>query len=150
MDHELEVEIRNPDASVALTRRRLTDVAAAAAKPEVAALDRVEEHRPVDLLGRREGEGGIALEFGQPEVGPERRDHTADEVREDVVCVVQLDLTEVARVPGDVGDQEAGGLRGREHRPLSGVGIATVITIRLAPLDCPQLPSAARPRDRRA
>ncbi len=59
-----------------------------------------------------EGEGGIALQFGQPEVGPERRDDGADEVREDVLGVVQLDVGEVARVAGDVGDQEAGGLRG--------------------------------------
>ena len=34
------------------------------------------------------------------------------EVREDVLRVVELDVGEVARVPGDVGDQEAGGLRG--------------------------------------
>ena len=67
VDDELEVEVRDPDARVALARRRLADVAAAPAEPEVAALDGVEEHRPVDRLDRREGERGVALELGQPE-----------------------------------------------------------------------------------
>ncbi len=74
-------------------------------------LDRVEKHRPVDLLGRRESEGGVALELGQPEVGPERRDDGTGEIRQDVLGVVQLDVGKVARVPGNIGDQEAGGLR---------------------------------------
>ena len=112
VDDELEVEIGDPDAGVALARGRLADVAAAAAEPEVAALDRVEEHRPVDPLGRHERECGIALELGQPEVRPERSDDGTDQVREDVLCVVQLDVGEVACVSGDVRDQEAGGLRG--------------------------------------
>ena len=51
VDDELEVEVRDPDARVALARGRLADVAAAPAEPEVAALDRVEQHRPVDRLG---------------------------------------------------------------------------------------------------
>ena len=130
VDDELEVEVRDPGAGVALARRRLADVAAAPAEPEVAALDRVEEHRPVDRLGRREGECGIALELGQPEVRPERRDDGADEVREDVLGVVQLDVGEVAGVPGDVGDQEAGGLRGWEHCSSLQSEITTVMTIR--------------------
>jgi hypothetical protein len=36
----------------------------------------------------------------------------ADEVREDVLGVIQLDVGEVAGVPGDVGDQETRGLGG--------------------------------------
>ena len=48
MDDELEVEVRDPGAGVALAGRRLADVTAAPAEPEVAALDRVQEHRPVD------------------------------------------------------------------------------------------------------
>ena len=51
VDDELEVEVRDPRAGVALAGRRLADVAAAPAEPEVAALDGVEEHRPVDRLG---------------------------------------------------------------------------------------------------
>ena len=113
---ELEVEIRDPYAGVALTRRRLTDVAPAAAKPEVAVLDRVEKHRPIDLLGRHVHEGGVTLQLRQPEIGPERCNDRAHEVSKDVLGVVQLDLGEVAGVPGDVGDQEAGRLRGWGHR----------------------------------
>jgi hypothetical protein len=98
VDHELEVQIRYLSAGVAVTRSRLSDIPAAPAKSEVAALDRVEEHRPVDLLGCHEREGGIAFELGQPEVGPQRRDDCADNVCEDVLCVVQLDVGQVARV----------------------------------------------------
>ena len=112
VDDELEVEVGDPGAGVALAGCRLADVTAAPAKAEVAALDRVEEHRPVDLLGGHEGERGVTLELGQPEVRPERRDDGADQVRQDVLRVVQLDIGEVARVAGDVGDQEAGRLGG--------------------------------------
>ena len=120
VDDELEVEIRDPDAGVALARRRLADVASAPPEPEVAALDRVEEHRPVDRLADHVGERGIAFELGEPEVRPKRRDDGADEVREDVLRMVQLDVGKVARVPGDVGDEEAGrsGL-GADHRTLA-------------------------------
>ena len=48
VDDELEVEVRDPDAGVALARGRLADVAPAPPEAEVAALDRVEQHRPVD------------------------------------------------------------------------------------------------------
>ena len=116
MDHELEVQIRDPDTGVALTGRRLAHVPTAAAEPEVAALDRVQQHRPVDLLGGHRHEGGVALQLGQTEVGAERRDDGADEVGEDVLGVVQFDVGEVARVSRDVGDQEAGWLRGWRHR----------------------------------
>ena len=109
--HELEVEIGDPGAGIAPAGCRLLDVSAAATEPEIAAFDRVEEHRPIDSLGRHEREGGIALELGKPEIGPERRDDRADEVREDVLGVAQLDVGEIAGVPGDVGDQETGCLR---------------------------------------
>ena len=51
VDDELEVEVRDPGAGVALARGRLADVAPAPAEAEVAALDGVEQHRPVDSLG---------------------------------------------------------------------------------------------------
>ena len=111
VNHELEIEIGDPSAGVALAGGRLLDVATAPPEPEITALDRVEKHRPIDLVGRHERERGVALELGEAEIGPERRDDRADEVREDVLCVAQLDVGEVARVSGDVGDQETGGLR---------------------------------------
>ena len=97
VDDELEVEVGDPDARVALARRRLADVAATPAEAEVAALDRVEQHRPVDRLGGHVRERGVALELGQPEVGPERGDDRADQVGQDVLRVVELDVGEVAR-----------------------------------------------------
>ena len=115
VDDELEVEVGDPAARVALARGCLADVAATPAEPEVAALDRIQEHRPVDGLAQRVGEGGIALELGQPEPRSQRGHHRSDEVRQDVLRVLELDVGEVAGVPGDVGDQEGGGLRGSEH-----------------------------------
>ena len=112
VDDELEVEVGDPAARVALAGGGLADVAAAPAEPEVAALDGVEEHRAVDRLGGHPGERGVTLELGQPEVGPQRRDDRADQVGQDVLGVIELDVGEVARVAGDVGDQEAGGLGG--------------------------------------
>jgi hypothetical protein len=47
----------------------LAHVAASPPEAEVAALDRVEEQRPVHLLGDRERERGVALELGEPEAG---------------------------------------------------------------------------------
>ena len=111
----LRFEVRDADARVALTRRRLADVAPPSPEAEVAAFDGVEQHRAVDRLGGHEGERGVALELGQPEVRPKRRDDRADEVGEDVLRVVELDVGEVARVAGDVGDQEAGLLGGWGH-----------------------------------
>ena len=95
------------------------DVAAAPTEPEIAALDGVEEHRAIDSLGRHVGEGRVTLQLGQPEVRPEGADDGSDEVGQDVLGMVQLDVGQVAGVAGDVGDQEAGGLRGREHRAQS-------------------------------
>ena len=112
VDDELEVEVGDPAARVALARRRLADVAPPPAEAEVAALDGVEQHRAVDRLGRHPGERGVAFELGQPEVRPERRHDRADEVGQDVLRVIELDVGEVAGVAGDVRDQEAGGLRG--------------------------------------
>ena len=116
VDDELEVEVRDPAARVALARGGLPDVATAAPEPEVAALDGVEQQRAVDRLAEGVRERRVALELGQPEAGPEGRDDRADEVGQDVLRVIELDVREVARVPGDVGDQERGGLGGGVHR----------------------------------
>ena len=42
VDDELEIEVGDAHAGIALARRRLADVAAAAAEPEVTAFDRIE------------------------------------------------------------------------------------------------------------
>ena len=96
--------------------------AAAPSEPEIAAFDGVEEHGSVELVGGHERERGIAFELGQSEIGPQRRHHRADEVRQDVLRVVQLDVGQISGVAGDVGNQKAGGLRDREHRSSRGSG----------------------------
>ena len=66
---ELQVEVGDAHASIAIARRRLAHIAASPSEAEVAALDRVEEQRPVQLFRDREHERGVALELGQPEAG---------------------------------------------------------------------------------
>ena len=115
VDDELQVQIRDLDAGIALARGRLADVATTPAEAEVAALDRVEQHRPVDGLSIHRGECGVTLELGQAEVGPQRGHDRADQVRQDVLRVIQLDIGQIAGVAGNVGDEEACGLRSRRH-----------------------------------
>ena len=112
---DLEIEVRDEDAGVALARRRLADVAEAAPEREVAALDRVLELRPVDRLGDRVDERRVALELGELERRPERRHDRRHQVGQDVLGVVELGAGEEAGVAADVGDDEAGGLGLAEH-----------------------------------
>ena len=69
VDDELQVEVGDAHARIAVARRRLVHVAASPSEAEVAALDRVEEQRPIQLLGDGERERGVALELGEPEAG---------------------------------------------------------------------------------
>ena len=161
VDDELEVKVGDARAGVALARRRLADVAPAASEAEVAALDRVEQHRAVDPLGRHVREGRVALELGEPEIGPQRRDHGADQVGQDVLGMVQLDVGEVARVAGNVGDEHAHGHGLGQHTaimgPVTTIGHdeAAGVPRQAAPArrrDCPSPPirSPTTPADVRA
>ena len=58
MGYELEVQVGNAHARIALARSCLAHVAPAASEAEIAALDRVENDGAVDLLCRREAERG--------------------------------------------------------------------------------------------
>ncbi len=53
MGDDLEIEIRDQDAGIAVAGGRLLDVAEAPPEQEVTALDRVLELRPIDLPGDR-------------------------------------------------------------------------------------------------
>ena len=90
VDDELQVEVGDAHAGIAIARRRLAYVAAAPSEAEVAALDGVEEQRPIHFLRDRERER-VALELGEPEAGSQRTDDRAHEIREDVLCVIELD-----------------------------------------------------------
>ena len=116
VNDELQVEVGDAHARRALGGRGLANVATAPPEPEIAALDRVQEHRAVDRLAGHDRECRIALQLREPEVWPKRGHDRADQVREDVLGVVQLDVGEIARIPGHVRDQQRCGLDGREHR----------------------------------
>ena len=113
---DLQVEVRDEDAGVALAARRLADVAEPAAEGEVAPLDDVLELRPVHRLGDRIDEGRVTLELGELEGRPEGAHDRPDQVGQDVLRMVELGAGEEAGVAGDVGDDEAGGLWLVEHR----------------------------------
>ena len=157
VDDELQVEVRDAHAGIALPGGRLADVTPPAAEAEVAPLDGVEDERAVDPLRRRDRERGIALELCKPERRPERGHDRAHEVGQDVLGVVELDAGQVARVPGDVGDQEAGRfdrLHGRS-RPIIRMRAPGRITTRwrrrVLPFRRPRRSAPARtPRSPRA
>ena len=111
VDDDLEVEVRDPDAGVALALRGGGDVPQAAPEREVGPLDRLLQRRALDRRRDDVGEGGVALELGQAQHRPQAADDRRDEVGEDVLGVVELDAGEVAGVAADVGDDEAGRFR---------------------------------------
>jgi hypothetical protein len=115
VDDELEIEIAHRGAGFALADRGLLDVAQAAAELEIGRLDRILQHRAVDLRGHRVDESGVALELGQAEGRPQALDHGVHEVGDDVLGVVEFDPGKKARIAGDIGDDEAGGFRLRKH-----------------------------------
>ena len=77
------------------------------------------------------GERGVALELREAEPRPQRADDRGHEVREDVLGVIELGAGEVARVPRDVGDQQAGRLRLGEHPPSPSAAGGTTIVARI-------------------
>src|SRR5207237_3105276 len=106
--------------------RCLLDVAQTLTEGEVGRLDGVLEKRSVNLVVERVEEGRVALELREPERRAQAPHHRVHHVRDDVVCVVELDAGEKAGVAGDVGDHETGGFGFRRHEAsLSGVSYVT-------------------------
>jgi hypothetical protein len=108
VDAELEVQIGRAPARLARAARRQRDRAPAAGESEIGRVERREQRLAVErLLRRRHAEHRVSLELGQPQWGAQAaRDH-AEQVREDVVGVLELDAGEVGGVAADVGEHEA-------------------------------------------
>ena len=70
------------------------------------------------LLRRREAERGVAFELREAEIRLEAGHDRADQVGQDVLCVVDLDGRQVLGVAGDVGDEQADGF-GLDHVGVS-------------------------------
>ena len=118
MHHDLEVQPRHEQAGVAFAGGRLGDIAQPPPEREVHALDGVEQLRPVEAFGDHVGEGRVAFELGQPEGRLQRPDDDRHEVGQDVLGVIELGAGQIARVAGDVGDQQARRFLAREHALL--------------------------------
>ena len=118
MHDDLEVQARHEQAGVALAGGRLGDVAQPPSEREVHALDGVEQLRAVEAFGDHVGEGRVAFELGQSEGRLQRPDDGRHEVGQDVLGVIELGAGQIARVAGDVGDQQTGRLLAREHASL--------------------------------
>jgi len=104
---ELQVQLGDPAARIALAARRHRDRPLPALEREVAGLEGRQEAVAVDEVAGVEAEDRVALELRQPQRAYQLpRDHS-QQVREDVVRVLQLDPAEIAGVPADVGEDEA-------------------------------------------
>jgi hypothetical protein len=100
------------------------DAPEALAKTEVALLDRIEQHRAVELTVERVAEGGIAFELVDAHHGLEMLDDVPSDVGHDVLGVLQRARDDVVGVARDVGDEQtaAVGARGHELTVLPGDG----------------------------
>src|SRR5205807_2680893 len=63
VSNELQVQVGDSQARIALAGSGLPHVAPATPEAEIAALDRVEQLCSVELVSRREAEGGVAFEL---------------------------------------------------------------------------------------
>ena len=147
MDDDLEVEVGDPDARVALAARCRADVPEAALEREVRAFDRLLERGSLDGRRHHVGERGVALELGELEHRPEAADDGRHEVGEDVLGVVELDPGEIAGVATDVGDDEARLLGRTGHHEAPHIAPATIAG---PTRDCKSRGRAGDPGDARA
>jgi hypothetical protein len=120
---ELEIQIAHRAAGFALANRGLFDVAQPPAEGEIGLFDNILQHRAVDFRGRGVNESGVAFELGEAEGRPKALDHRIHEIGNDILGVVELDPGEEAGVTGDIGDDEVGRFRVREHCDLSQSGL---------------------------
>ena len=112
---ELDVEALHAAAGLALAAVGLLDVAQPLAEGEIGLLDRILQERPVDFVGERIDESGVAFEFGQTERRTQRLEQRVHDVGDDVLGVVEFDAGHEIRVAGNVGDHETGQFRLRKH-----------------------------------
>ena len=95
---ELEAQLRDQDAGVAVARGRALHSIETAAVGEKGRVDRVQQQRAVDSLGDDVAERGVTLELGELELGSERPDHRLGQVAQDVLGVLELAGPQEARV----------------------------------------------------
>jgi hypothetical protein len=81
VDDEFEIELRRLGTCVARAVRRVLDAAESLAKPEVTLLDRVEQHRGVQLAVEGVPKSGVPLELVDPQDGLEVLDDIAGDLR---------------------------------------------------------------------
>jgi hypothetical protein len=104
---ELQRQVRDPPACVALAGRQALDRPLPKLEREVAALDHAKQvfTARVRLVGR-EAEHGVALELRQLHERPKLPHDHRQQVREDVVRMLELHPSQVRAVPADVCERE--------------------------------------------
>lgn len=118
MADELEVQVLHQAAGLAGARRGLPYGPQPAPEGEIGRFNHVLQLGTVDRSQRSLEEHRVAFELGDPERRAQRLHNGRQQVRDDVVGVVELHGREETRVAGDVGNQQAGGFGLRLHRAL--------------------------------
>lgn len=114
VNEELQVEGRDPPAGFARARGRVRDVALPRPEAEVRLLDRVEERRRAACSLEGVREDGVSFELAQLKRRLKPFDDDPHEIGEHVLRVLELGPEQVARVAGDVRDDERAALGGRK------------------------------------
>ena len=92
---------------VAFADRNLRDVALPPPECEIGALDDILQMEAVDFGGDEIDESGVTLELGKLKRRAQRADDGVYEVGKNVLRVIELNAGQIARVAGNIGDQQA-------------------------------------------
>jgi hypothetical protein len=121
MGEELQVQIGRAPARVAGAARRQRDGAPAARERGVRRLKRGQQCLAVERAARgRDAEHGVALQLCESQRGAQAIGDDPQQIRQDVVRVLELDPGEVGAVAADVGQHEAALAHALGHRARSG------------------------------
>lgn len=114
---ELQIQVGQLRAGGAVAADGVLDAAQASPEGEVALLDHVQEHRPVQIALERIAECGIALELVHADDPLEAVHHGRGHVGHHILGVLERTRDDVVRVARDVGDEEAAAGSHGEHEP---------------------------------
>lgn len=103
VDDELEVEVGHLRAGRAGAADRVLDPAQPPAECEVTLLNRVEEHRRVQLAVEGVAEGRVSLDLVHMDHGFEPVDYSPGDVRDDVLRVLERASDDVIGVARNIG-----------------------------------------------
>jgi len=117
VNDELEVQLRGFRARIARAVRRVLDTPQAPAKAEVALLDRVEQHRRVELAVQGVAERGISFQLVYAQDGLEAFYDVSRDLRDHILGVLERAGDNVVAISGDIRDEKGATLDRGGHKP---------------------------------